>query len=207
MIENQVHNQAITGSNPQINIQNLIAENINTVEEIIVPVVTAEPNSKQYVIIKEVKKEEIPITNNEIPITNNGTMSVNDQWSQNSLFPELNVQFPKRNVQDEDLDLTAHNPLEVTGQVNKSVYNDVLMYCTQGHQKRPQSGWARPKIIILVVKSGWAYVLFSIKIKQKSGWARALPASTPLLYTHLKMTYKAATLFTMHPCSSRNVKV
>ena len=126
MIENQVHNQAITGSNPQINIQNLIAENINTVEEIIVPVVTAEPNSKQYVIIKEVKKEEIPITNNEIPITNNGTMSVNDQWSQNSLFPELNVQFPKRNVQDEDLDLTAHNPLEVTGQVNKCVYKDVL---------------------------------------------------------------------------------
>merc|ERR1711976_341022 len=102
MIENQVHNQAITGSNPQINIQNIIAENSNTVEEIIVPVVTAEANSTQYVIIKEVKKEEIPIANN-------GTMSVNDQWSQNALFPELNVQ-------DEDLDLLAHNPLEVTGQ-------------------------------------------------------------------------------------------
>ena len=119
MIENQVHNQAITGSNPQIDIQNIIAENSNTVEEIIVPVVTAEPNSKQYVIIKEVKKEEIPIANN-------GTMSVNDQWSQNSLFPELNVQFPKHNIQEEDLDLTAHNPLEVTGQVNKSEYKDVL---------------------------------------------------------------------------------
>jgi len=109
MIENQVHNQAITGSNPQIDIQNLIAENSNTVEEIIVPVVTAKPNSKQYVIIKEVKKEEIPITNNE-------TMSVNDEWSQNSLFPELNVQFPEHHIQDEDLDLTAHNPNEVTGQ-------------------------------------------------------------------------------------------
>merc|ERR1712223_1945763 len=33
---------------------------------------------------------------------------VNDQWSSNSLFPEL---------QNQDEDLTAHNPLEVTGQV------------------------------------------------------------------------------------------
>ena len=36
---------------------------------------------------------------------------VDDQWSANSLFPDL---------QNQDEDLTAHNPLEVTGQVYKN---------------------------------------------------------------------------------------
>ena len=103
MIENQVPNQAI---NPQFN-QNTSAEINNTVEDIIVPVVTANQESNQYVVIKTVSNEEFSEINGEISA--NGAMSVNDEWSANSMFPEL----------DEDLDLTAHNPLEVTGQVNE----------------------------------------------------------------------------------------
>lgn len=106
MIETQVPNQAIT--NTQIN---FIAEN-NTVEEIIVPVVTADPiegaqsqysQPTQYVIIKTLRNE-----NNGMSVNENNGMSVNDEWSANSLFPEL---------QSQEEDLTAHNPLEVTGQI------------------------------------------------------------------------------------------
>ena len=52
-------------------------------------------------------------------------------------------------------------------------------------------GGKKPKIILLlVVKSGWAHVPFSINIKEKSGWARAHPAYPapmplkPLEYWH-----------------------
>merc|ERR1711874_500883 len=85
-----------------------------TVEEIIVPVLTADPiegaqslssQPTQYVVIRTVCNEENG--KNEISVNDNGAMSVNDEWSTNSLFPEL---------QDEDLDLTAHDPFEVSGQ-------------------------------------------------------------------------------------------
>jgi len=114
MNKNQVHNQAISNSH-QVNQYTISAENNNTaqeiIEEIVVPVQTADQKPTQYVIIKEVSNEgNIEIS---LPEDSNqgtcGAMSVNDEWSAQSLFPELNI------LHGED-DLTAHNPQDVTGQ-------------------------------------------------------------------------------------------
>ena len=43
---------------------------------------------------------------------------------------------------------------------SRFISEDQLCMTCQGRQKLPQSGWARPKIIPLVVKSGWAHVPF-----------------------------------------------
>jgi len=75
------------------------AEN-NTVEEIIVPVITQNnQESNQYVVIKSVDK-----------------MSVNDEWATNSMFPEL---------QSQEEEFQAFNPFEVTGQALPDESNDV----------------------------------------------------------------------------------
>merc|ERR1712203_1038360 len=95
----QVHNYEDT-----INTQNITAE--NTIEEIIVPVVThntqAHQESDQYVIIKSENTEEPYKMKN----------SLNDEWATDSMFPEL--QEGSQNSEDP---FQAHNPFEVTGQV------------------------------------------------------------------------------------------
>ena len=96
----QVHNYEDT-----INTQNITAE--NTIEEIIVPVVThnntqAYQESDQYVIIKS--------ENTEGPYKMKN--SLNDEWATESMFPEL--QEGSQNSEDP---FQAHNPFEVTGQV------------------------------------------------------------------------------------------
>merc|ERR1712203_773866 len=96
----QVHNYEDT-----INTQNITAE--NTIEEIIVPVVThntqAHQESNQYVIIKSEVNTEGPYKMK---------ISLNDEWATESLFPEL--QEGSQNSEDP---FQAHNPFEVTGQV------------------------------------------------------------------------------------------
>ena len=96
----QVHNYEDT-----INTQNITAE--NTIEEIIVPVVThntqAHQESNQYVIIKSEVNTEGPYKMKN---------SLNDEWATESLFPEL--QEGSQNSEDP---FQAHNPFEVTGQV------------------------------------------------------------------------------------------
>merc|ERR1712172_273847 len=96
----QVHNYEDT-----INTQNITAE--NTIEEIIVPVVThnntqAHQESDQYVIIKSENTEESYKMKN----------SLNDEWATESLFPEL-----REGSQNSEDPFQAHNPFEVTGQV------------------------------------------------------------------------------------------
>merc|ERR1711935_1105093 len=95
---NQVHNYEDT-----INTQNITTE--NTIEEIIVPVVThntqAHQESNQYVIIKS--------ENTEGPYKMKN--SLNDEWATVSMFPEL------QGPQDSEDSFQAHNPFEVTGQV------------------------------------------------------------------------------------------
>jgi len=58
-------------------------------------------------VVHQVTEEEFPSVSNNIVYVMT-VNDVNDQWSSNSLFPEL---------QNQEEDLTAHNPLEVTGQV------------------------------------------------------------------------------------------
>merc|ERR1712172_424248 len=89
-----------------INTQNITAAE-NTIEEIIVPVVThnniqAHQESDQYVIIKS--------ENTEGPYKMKN--SLNDEWATESLFPEL-----REGPQDSEDPFQAHNPFEVTGQV------------------------------------------------------------------------------------------
>ena len=91
----QVHNYEDT-----INTQNITAE--NTIEEIIVPVVTHQ-ESNQYVIIKSEVNTEGPYKMKN---------SLNDEWATASMFPEL--QEGSQNSEDP---FQAHNPFEVTGQV------------------------------------------------------------------------------------------
>ena len=99
----QVHNYEDT-----INTQNITAE--NTIEEIIVPVVThntqAYQESNQYVIIKSEVNTEGPYKMKN---------SLNDEWATESMFPEL--QEGSQNSEDP---FQAHNPFEVTGQVTNS---------------------------------------------------------------------------------------
>ena len=102
----QVHNYEDT-INTQ---QNITAE--NTIEEIIVPVVThnntqAYQESDQYVIIKSENTEEPYKMKN----------SLNDEWATESMFPEL--QEGSQNSEDP---FQAHNPFEVTGQVTNSFF-------------------------------------------------------------------------------------
>jgi hypothetical protein len=96
----QVHNYEDT-----INTQNITTAE-NTIEEIIVPVVThntqAHQESNQYVIIKS--------ENTEGPYKMKN--SLNDEWATESMFPELQ----EGSQNSEDL-YQAHNPFEVTGQV------------------------------------------------------------------------------------------
>merc|ERR1712172_248243 len=97
----QVHNYEDT-----INTQNITTAE-NTIEEIIVPVVThnniqAHEESDQYVIIKS--------ENTEGPYKMKN--SLNDEWATESLFPEL-----REGPQDSEDPFQAHNPFEVTGQV------------------------------------------------------------------------------------------
>merc|ERR1712008_413222 len=92
---NQVHNYEDT-----INTQNITAE--NTIEEIIVPVVTHNTQAHQYVIIKS--------ENTERPYKMKN--SLNDEWATESMFPEL-----QEGPQDSEDSFQAHNPFEVTGQV------------------------------------------------------------------------------------------
>merc|ERR1712203_972245 len=96
----QVHNYEDT-----INTQNITAE--NTIEEIIVPVVThntqAHQESNQYVIIKSEVNTEGPYKMKN---------SLNDEWATESMFPEL--QEGSQNSEDP---FQAHNPSEITGQV------------------------------------------------------------------------------------------
>ena len=101
----QVHNYEDT-----INTQNITAE--NTIEEIIVPVVThnniqAHQESDQYVIIKS--------ENTEGPYKMKN--SLNDEWATESLFPEL-----REGSQNSEDPFQAHNPFEVTGQVTNSFF-------------------------------------------------------------------------------------
>ena len=100
----QVHNYEDT-----INTQNITAE--NTIEEIIVPVVTthniqAHQESDQYVIIKSENTEEPYKMKN----------SLNDEWATESMFPEL------QGSQNSENPFQAHNPFEVTGQVTNSFF-------------------------------------------------------------------------------------
>merc|ERR1712203_1152605 len=95
----QVHNYEDT-----INTQNITAE--NTIEEIIVPVVThntqqAHQESNQYVIIKSEVNTEGPYKMKN---------SLNDEWATVSMFPELQ----------------AHDPFEVTGQVLPAEDSNVI---------------------------------------------------------------------------------
>merc|ERR1711971_1041985 len=97
----QVHNYEDT-----FNTQNITATE-NTIEEIIVPVVThnniqAHQESDQYVIIKSENTEESYKMKN----------SLNDEWATESLFPEL-----REGSQNSEDPFQAHNPFEVTGQV------------------------------------------------------------------------------------------
>ena len=92
-----------------INTQNITAE--NTIEEIIVPVVThnntqAYQESDQYVIIKSENTEEPYKMKN----------SLNDEWATESMFPEL------QGSQNSENPFQAHNPFEVTGQVTNSFF-------------------------------------------------------------------------------------
>ena len=102
----QVHNYEDT-INTQ---QNITAE--NTIEDIIVPVVThnntqAYQESDQYVIIKSENTEEPYKMKN----------SLNDEWATESMFPEL------QGSQNSENPFQAHNPFEVTGQVTNSFFH------------------------------------------------------------------------------------
>jgi hypothetical protein len=90
-----------------INTQNITGE--NTIEEIIVPVVThntqAHQESDHYLIIQSVNTEGPYKMKN----------SLNQEWATESMFPEL-----QEGPQDSEDPFQAHNPFEVTGQVTNS---------------------------------------------------------------------------------------
>ena len=73
-----------------------------------------------------------------------------------------------------------------------TILNLFILVC-QGRRNLLQSGWERPKTILLIVKRV-CRCLFSIKFMQKSGWARAHsahPALTtlfiaPIFYNHVQ---------------------
>ena len=48
---------------------------------------------------------------------------------------------------------------EILFQVSRS-QSTIIAFSVQGRRKLLQGGWARPKMILLVVKSGWANVPF-----------------------------------------------
>ena len=48
----------------------------------------------------------------------------------------------------------------ITGEWVENRIKRIEVDTTEGCQKLPQSGWARPKVIPPVVQSGWAHVPF-----------------------------------------------
>ena len=69
----------------------------------------------------------------------------------------------------------------ITGEWVENRIKRIEVDTTEGCQKLPQSGWARPKISLLVLKSGRATSLFN-KDQAKREWVRAHQAPTPLLH-------------------------